>query len=85
MEVGDVPTNTELEATCFSLMTSIYRTVSPCPTVTDPASVPTTLGTASACAVPAGWKIPAPTFSAVLEIERCCKGPVASSHREGAE
>lgn len=78
-------TDTELEATCFSLMTSIYRTVSPQPTVTDPAGAPTTPGTENACAGTAGWKIPAPTFKGVLERERCCKGPVVNVYWEGEE
>lgn len=63
-------------------MTSIYRAVLPWPTVTDPAGIPTTLGTEGTCAVPAGWKIPALTFNAMLERERRWKGPVVNAHQE---
>lgn len=75
-------TDTELEATCFSLMTSIYGAILPWPTVTDPAGIPTALGRENTCAVPAGWKIPALTFNAILERERCWKVPVVSAHQE---
>ena len=75
-------TDTRLEATCFSLMTSLHRAASPQPAVTDPASAPTALGTESACTVPASWKIPAPTFNAILGTGRCCKGDV-DAQQEG--
>lgn len=67
LEVGDVP-DQHGAGKCFSLMTSIYRSISPRPI--DPASTPIALGTESVCAVPAGWKIPVLTYEAIFSLRK---------------